>query len=52
MTLTENENLQSPMFDRAMELRDNGQLEESVELLEQLLQKLGPRGQTPIGALA
>lgn len=42
MPLTEKEQLQSSMFDRAMELRDSGQLEESIELLLQLLQLLGP----------
>src|SRR5450432_4066582 len=42
MTL-DNEQPVSPMFDRAMELRDNGQLDEAIELLEQLLQELGPK---------
>ncbi|MCX5742501.1 MAG: hypothetical protein NT062_08400 [Proteobacteria bacterium] len=42
MPLTKNEQLHSPLFDRAMELRDSGHLEESSELLEQLLHELGP----------
>ena len=42
MTLTENERLHSPTFDRAMELRDSGQPDEAIELLEHLLQQLRP----------
>ncbi|HTR55612.1 MAG TPA: hypothetical protein VMJ10_33275 [Kofleriaceae bacterium] len=42
--MTEKERLLSPMFDRAMELRDGRRFDEAVELLEQLVQQLGPEG--------
>lgn len=42
MALNENERLLSPMFDRAMLLRDSGQLDQAIEVLEQLVQQVRP----------
>lgn len=42
MALTEHEALLAPMFDRAMELRDQGQLDDAIKLLDELVERLGP----------
>jgi hypothetical protein len=44
MAFTENERLLSPMFDRAMQLRDGRRFDEAVELLAQLVQQLRSEG--------